>query len=218
MVSRSLDRPAVSVSVAAAGEGAAIAALGILALAGVASARSVIRPLAYAVDRYGGRIPLECGEGLCQTACADGETIGMVYTTPAVRWLESYPEDERSSLVRELAEVELLAVSGPRRGTGVGAMLLEHAEARVRAVGARFVVAKIRAGHFETMRWYRNRGYRIAAQGEPLLFTTTRGRPSSIGDGDDGYHLAVKPLRAGTMLQRRTSPCGSSCLVFATRS
>ncbi|MFF4410697.1 GNAT family N-acetyltransferase [Streptomyces sp. NPDC001404] len=212
------ETPDVHIGVASTGDGASIASLGALALAGSGLVQPCPLPLGDAIDQHGGRVPLPYGEGVCHTARVGRSLVGMVYSTPPIRWISSHPEHERPLLVHQLVEIELLAVAEQHRSQGIGTALLEHAEAHARSVGAQFAVAKIRAGAFATMRWYRRRGYRIAAQGEPLLFTTTHGQPSNVSDGNDGHHLAVKPLDSVTVLQRRSPANGPSHLIPVTSS
>ncbi|MER6548177.1 GNAT family N-acetyltransferase [Streptomyces sp. NPDC001250] len=107
-------------------------------------------------------------------------------------------------------EIELLAVSEPYRNHGAGTALLEAAEHFARRTGTQLALAKIEIGAFPTMRWYRRRGYIIAAQGEPVLFRTRFGF-NSCDDGSDGYQIAVKTLQPGSAVRRRTNG-GTSCL------
>ncbi|KAB7832512.1 GNAT family N-acetyltransferase [Streptomyces mobaraensis] len=208
--------PDLHIGMASTGDGATIASLGALALAGSGPVQQSPLPLGDAIDQHGGCVPLPYGEGMCHTARMGHGVVGMVYSTPPIRWLESHLEHERSLLVHELVEIELLVVAEQHRTRGIGTALLERTEAHARSVGAQFAVAKIRAGAFATMRWYRHRGYRIAAQGEPLLFTTAHGQPSNVSDGNDGHHLAVKPLDSAIVLQRRLPANGLSYLIAVT--
>ncbi|MCW1100111.1 hypothetical protein OJ963_40715 [Streptomyces sp. RS2] len=81
-----------------------------------------------------------------------------------------------------------------------------------RANGTHLALAKIRIGAFPIMRWYRRRGYTIAAQNEPLVFATRHGL-TSCDDGSDGYQLAAKALQPGTAL-RRTARAGNPLILL----
>ncbi|WP_411122339.1 GNAT family N-acetyltransferase [Streptomyces sp. x-19] len=112
------------------------------------------------------------GHGHCLTARSGNTIIGMLYATPPVRWLQSQPTSQRARLTQALVEIELLAVAEPYRNRGTATALLKAAEHTARAAGTHLALAKIRTGAFPTMRWYRRRGYTIAAQGEPIIFRT----------------------------------------------
>lgn len=191
------------VALAAPGESSAAAALAALAIDDRAEHPVVSRSeFGDAIDAHGGRIRLPYGHGHCLVARDQDTVVGMLYTTPPIRWLDSQPAVQRASLTAALVEIELLAVAAAHRNHGVGTALLEAAEESARDAGTHLALAKVRIGAFPTMRWYRRRGYTLAAQGEPVLFLT-RGGPASCDDGNDGYQLAVKPLQPGTAIRRR---------------
>ncbi|MFD5750673.1 GNAT family N-acetyltransferase [Streptomyces sp. NPDC127033] len=160
--------------------------------------------MAQAINTHGGKVSLPHGHGRCLVACLDDAVVGMVYTTPPIRWLQEQPAARRNSLAKALVEIELLAVAEPYRGQGIATALLDTAEEAARGAGTLLALAKVRIGAFATMRWYRRRGYAIAAQGEPVVFRTRAGF-DSCDDGSDGYQLAVKALRHGAALRRRTN-------------
>ncbi|MFF7098401.1 GNAT family N-acetyltransferase [Streptomyces rubradiris] len=205
------DRPGSStmtIALAAPGDGRAAVALGALAVNGHGAAPSA---LAQAIDTHGGQVPLPFGRGRCLIARIGDTVAGMVYTTPPIRWIQEHPPAQRAALVHSLVEIELLAVAESHRGQGIGTELLATAEETARSAGSHLALAKVRIGAFATMRWYRKRGYTIAAQAEPVIFRTRAGF-DSCDDGSDGYQLAVKALQPGVVLRRR-SEGGSSMLV-----
>ncbi|MFE9291696.1 GNAT family N-acetyltransferase [Streptomyces olivaceus] len=122
------------------------------------------------------------------------------------------PSPHRNSLIHSLVEIELLAVAESHRTQGVGTVLFQEAENTARANGTHLALAKIRVGAFPIMRWYRRRGYTIAAQNEPLVFATRHGL-TSCDDGSDGYQLAAKALQPGTAL-RRTARAGTPLILL----
>ncbi|GGX51053.1 GNAT family N-acetyltransferase [Streptomyces noursei] len=206
------DSDAITITLAAKGDGQAAATLGALALSDhTPSPQAPLSSLADAIDEHGGRVALPYGNGHCLTARIGSTVAGVLYTTPPIRWLQGQSADQRARLTQALVEIELLAVSEPYRNCGIGTALLETAEHTARNAGSHLALAKIRAGAFPTMRWYRRRGYTIAAQGEPVLFRTRQGF-ASCDDGNDGHQLAVKTLRLGTAVRRRTAR-GTTCLV-----
>ncbi|MER5199837.1 GNAT family N-acetyltransferase [Streptomyces sp. NPDC002755] len=195
----------VTVALAAPGDGPDAAALGSLALGTpVPEERAATAPLARAIDVHGGQVPLPYGQGRCLVARSGGLVTGMVYLTPPIRWLEDHPAAQRPALVTALVEIELLAVAESHRGQGIATALLNAAEETARDGGTHLSFAKVRRGDFAVMRWYRRRGYTIAAQTEPVLFRTRSGL-ESCDDGSDGYQLAAKPLQPGVVLRRRAS-------------
>ncbi|WP_163010901.1 GNAT family N-acetyltransferase, partial [Streptomyces dangxiongensis] len=184
-----------SIALAVRGDGHAAAALGALALGSHLDSAAVPAVLAAAIDEHGGCVPLPYGQGQCRIARV-GETIaGMLYATPPIRWLRAHPPAQRNGLIHSLTEIELLAVAEPYRHHGIGTALLEETEHAARADGTRLALAKVRIGAFPVMRWYRRRGYTVAAQGEPVVFRTRLGGLTSCDDGSDGYQLAVKALQ-----------------------
>ncbi|MFF8847945.1 GNAT family N-acetyltransferase [Streptomyces sp. NPDC015127] len=201
------------ITLAVRGEGRAAAALGTLALNSHAPiADAPLSPLAAAINEHGGCVPLPYGLGKCWVARVGDAIAGMLYATPPIRWLHEQPSAHRNTLIRSLIEIELLAVAELYRNQGVGTALLEEVENAARADGTHLTLAKIRMGAFPVMRWYRKRGYTIAAQGEPVVFGTRRGL-SSCDDGADGYQLAVKALQPGEVVRRSARTGGSMLIV-----
>ncbi|MEU9120001.1 GNAT family N-acetyltransferase [Streptomyces sp. NPDC048506] len=209
------DQPgsgAITITLAAKGDGQAAATLGALAVSDhTPSPQAALSPLLHAIDNHGGRVPLPYGHGHCLTARLGDTIVGMLYAAPPIRWLQSQPADQRARLTQTLVEIELLAVAKPYRNRGIGTALLEGAEHAARAAGTHLALAKIRIGAFPTMRWYRQRGYTIAAQGEPIIFRTHQGF-TSCDDGSDGHQLAVKTLQPGTSVHRDAAR-GDTCLI-----
>ncbi|MGG2460503.1 GNAT family N-acetyltransferase [Streptomyces sp. RGM 3693] len=203
---------AITITLAAKGDGQTAAALGALALSDhTQSPQAPLSSLADAIDEHGGRVALPYGKGHCLTA-RNGSTItGMLYTTPPIRWLQGQSADQRARLTQALIEIELLAVFEPYRNRGIGTALLETAEHTARNAGTHLALAKIRTGAFPTMRWYRRRGYTIAGQSEPVVFRTHQGF-ASCDDGSDGHQLAVKALHSGSTVRRHTAG-GATCLI-----
>ncbi|MFC9929993.1 GNAT family N-acetyltransferase [Streptomyces sp. NPDC127190] len=131
-----------------------------------------------------------------------GEPCGLAFVTPPVRLMRQHAEHGRSALralARVLAEIDLLAVDADVRRQGVGSALLEETEGWLGNQGCRVVMAKIARGEYGVMRWYRQRGYLVAAQGEPFRVWLP-GLELCCNDGDDGYQLALKGL--GVSLRR----------------
>ncbi|MEU3550025.1 GNAT family N-acetyltransferase [Streptomyces longwoodensis] len=202
----------MAIALAVPGDGRAAVALGALAVDGLPPAPGAVPPaLAQAIDAHGGQVPLPYGHGRCLIARIGDTVAGMVYTTPPIRWIEDHPPAQRAGLVRSLIEIELLAVAEPHRGRGIATALLATTEETARSAGSHLAFAKVRIGAFATMRWYRKRGYTIAAQQEPVVFRTRSGF-ESCDDGSDGYQLAVKALQPGVILRRRLER-GSSMLI-----
>lgn len=202
-----------AITLAVRGEGQAAAALGSVALNGDSRAGDTsLSPFAAAIDKHGGCLPLPYGQGQCWMARTGDTPLGMIYVTPPIRWLDGQPAAHRNTLVGSLIEIELLAVSDRSRKQGIGSALLTEAENAARAQGTHLALAKIKIGAFPVMRWYRKRGYTIAAQGEPVVFGTRYGL-ASCDDGADGYQLAVKTLQPGAAIRRRTTPAGQRLVV-----
>jgi ribosomal protein S18 acetylase RimI-like enzyme len=207
----------VRVALAEPGEGEAAAALGELAITGdSACGQTPSRGLAAAIDHHGGSMPLPYGRGRCWVARLEKSVTGMVYATPPIRWLQELPQVQRGSVTRSLVEIELLAVGEAFRHQGIGTALLNAVESAARDEGTHLALAKVRTGAFPVMRWYRRRGYVIAAQNEPVVFGTRHGF-MSCDDGSDGYQLAVKALQAGEVV-RRTGRAAESMLVLKADS
>ncbi|WP_158692736.1 GNAT family N-acetyltransferase [Streptomyces roseochromogenus] len=208
---RATDPAELTVTIATQGDGQAVADLGALALSKGTTPHVPFASLAEAIDNHGGRLRLPYGHGHCLTARIGTNVVGMLYAVPPIRWLEAQPATQRTHLTQALIEIELLAVSEPHRNHGAGTALLRAAEQFARRAGTQLALAKIEAGAFPTMRWYRRRGYTIAAQGEPVLFRTRFGF-NSCDDGSDGYQLAVKTLQPSATVRRRAKGA-DSCLV-----
>ncbi|MEV4250192.1 GNAT family N-acetyltransferase [Streptosporangium canum] len=119
-------------------------------------------------------------------------------------------------LAGALAELELLAVAEHARGAGVGTALLAAAEERLRRGGCRLLYAKVRADDRPVLRWYRRRGYLLAAPGEPVTIDV-EGAVIAFDDGGDGYRLAVKSLETTTNVRRVITPTGSYLTVQSER-
>lgn len=203
-------------ALAVRGEGQAAAALATLALPeGPPTTDTPLPSLAAAIDEHGGRMPLPYGQGRCWVTRTGDTVCGMLHATPPIRWLELHPPAHRNRLARCVIEIELLAVAQHHREQGVGSALLEEAENAARADGIHLALAKIRIGAYPIMRWYRKRGYTIAAQNEPLVFATRHGL-TSCDDGSDGYQLAAKALQTGADL-RRTERAGNSMILLERR-
>ncbi|MHC5009929.1 MAG: GNAT family N-acetyltransferase [Planctomycetota bacterium] len=60
----------------------------------------------------------------------------------------------------DVAKVGQLAVHPDRKGDGLGARLMDHAEDRARALGAREVAVDTAESAEDLIRWYASRGYR----------------------------------------------------------
>lgn len=163
------------------------------------------QPLGTIVDRYGGEFsvrPFGQARAVVAERESAGGPCGLAFVTPPIRLMRQHTEQGRSALralARMLAEIDLLAVDADVRRQGVGSALLEETEGWLANRGCRVVMAKIARGEYGVMRWYRQRGYLVAAQGEPFRVWLP-GLELSCDDGDDGYQLALKGL--GVSLRR----------------
>ncbi|MBL1086780.1 GNAT family N-acetyltransferase [Streptomyces actinomycinicus] len=163
------------------------------------------QPVGTLVDRYGGEFsvrPFGHVRAVVAERESTGGPCGLAYVTPPVRLMRQHTEQGRSALralALTLAEIDSLAVDADVRRQGVGSALLEETERWLANLGCRVVMAKIARGEYAVMRWYRRRGYLVAAQGEPFRVWLP-GLELSCDDGDDGYHLALKGL--GVSLRR----------------
>ncbi len=158
-------------------------------------------PMIRAIEKRGGVVPVRYGQVACLVAEVEGEVVGMVHTAPPVDWLATFPKNRARALAQRILQIELLAVDPEHRGQGVGQALLESAENRLLDQRGHLVYAKVRAGDYPVMRWYRRRGYTIAAQGQSVLINTTQGL-TGIEDCGDGYQLAAKAVQPGTKIER----------------
>ncbi|MFI6883845.1 GNAT family N-acetyltransferase [Streptosporangium canum] len=200
------------------GDGPAAEALARAALGADAGLPAGPGAFAAAIDRHGGRLPLPHGTGCALVAAAteaaeaaEGAPIGLAYTCPPVRLIDAYAELGRHGqrrLAGVLAELELLAVAEHARGAGVGTALLAAAEGRLRSGGCRLIFAKVRTDDRPVLRWYRRRGYQLAAPGEPVAIDVDGAR-IVFDDGRDGHRLAVKSLVSATQVRRVIAPTGS---------
>ena len=83
----------------------------------------------------------------------DGEVVGMVDVT-----LEEPPDS--GSIIRPVPTADLgISVADAWRGRGVGAALMEAAEANARRRGARRIVLDMSSANQGALRFYRRRGY-----------------------------------------------------------
>ncbi|WP_159048637.1 GNAT family N-acetyltransferase [Streptomyces sp. NRRL F-4489] len=205
----------LSVRTAAPGDGPHVAALAGIAL-GVVDGYAD-RGLPGQVDAEGGRITLRYGQGICRVAVDDqGQVAGMVYTAPPISWLDEYPAPARPSLARLFTKIELLAVYEDHREHGLGGGLLAAVEDEERELGRHLLVANVALRDRSVLRWYRRRGYTIAAPGEPIIANSNRG-PVSVVDTGDGYVLAAKALQSGCSLKRAESHDQSGIFIVQRR-
>ncbi|MET8336006.1 GNAT family N-acetyltransferase [Streptosporangium canum] len=214
------DRPnssavAAMIRLARPGDGPGVEALAHIALGANAAMPTGPGAFAAAIDQHGGRLTLPHGTGCALVAehgeAAEGAPIGLAYTCPPVQLIDQYAELGRHGqrrLAGALAELELLAVAEHARGAGVGTALLAAAEKRLRRGGCRLIFAKVRADDRPVQRWYRRRGYQLAAPGEPVAIDVDGAR-IVFDDGRDGHRLAVKSLVSATQVRRVFAPTGS---------
>ncbi|MFD8563116.1 GNAT family N-acetyltransferase [Streptosporangium canum] len=178
---------------------------------------------AAAIDRHGGRLALPYGTGCALVAedgeAAEGAPIGLAYTCPPVQLIDAYAElgaRGQRRLAGALAELELLAVAEPARGTGAGTALLAAAEERLRSAGCRLIFAKVRADDRPVLEWYRSRGYLLAVPREPVTIDVD-GAMIVFDDGGDGYRLAVKSLESTQQVHRGSTRTGTYLAVTRAR-
>lgn len=176
------------------GEGAAVVAL----VAGTHDAAAAAEsPLRAALDVHGGQLPLGAddvpgGLGWCFGAYRSAGLVGMLYACAPVKFIRSFPPEQREGLVCTVMEIEIIAVDEQCRQRGVATALLRHAEAQFVELGVRYLVAKVDATAMSTLRWYRHRGYTLAREDEDLVVETPDGS-AGLDAGDSArWRLAVK--------------------------
>ncbi|MEQ6028097.1 GNAT family N-acetyltransferase [Streptomyces salinarius] len=178
-------------------------------------------PLSTIVERHGGEIAAKPFGRARAVVCElePGASIcGLVFVVPPGRLILEHAAQGVSAqrtLAAALAEIDLLAVDDGVRGRGIGSALLEEAERWLEGQGCRVLIAKIARGDYRAMRWYRQRGYLVAAQGEPLWVTFPH-LDLRCDDGNDGYHLAVKGL--GRVSLRRARMGAQTYLTVENRN
>ncbi|MFE4873870.1 GNAT family N-acetyltransferase [Streptomyces sp. NPDC056682] len=131
------------------------------------------------------------------------DVCGLALVLPPGQLIRQYADQgsvAQRSLSVAVAEIDLLAVDPDVRGQGLGTALLSEAEQWLANRKCRVVTAKIARGDFQVMRWYRRRGYLVAAQGEHLCFSM-HNVFLDCDDGNDGYQMAIKGL-GGTSIRR----------------
>ncbi|WJV51678.1 GNAT family N-acetyltransferase [Streptomyces flavofungini] len=181
------------------GDGKHVDRLGDLAMGSRPSLSQEGEPTARLIDAYGGEFPVSpFGKARAVVAEreAEGSVCGLAQVVPPARLIREYANEGRRAqraLSVWMAEIDLLAVDLDARGQGIGSALLGEAERWLENRGCRVVTAKIARGDFQVMRWYRRRGYSVAAQGESF-WAWASGIDIKCNDGDDGYHLALKGL------------------------
>lgn len=190
--------PPVVVRPVRAGEGAAV--VEIADSMRVAGGWADVRPLRRVLDQVGGRIEipdLPGARGMCLAAVVgDDEVVGMLYACTPVDALRTCAPGERDTLVRAVAEIEIVAVAAHVQGQGVGTALLRDAEQHLRSLGTQLITAKISAGDMSVLRWWRHRGWTLAGAGE-ACFVDDRGRIGLDAGRDGRWRLAVHaPHRA----------------------
>ncbi|MBG0825828.1 GNAT family N-acetyltransferase [Planomonospora sp. ID91781] len=164
------------------------------------------------------QVPYGFGSALVACAADDEPVCGLAYTCPPVRLIDQYAELGRRGqrdLASALTELELLAVAEHTRRSGVGTRLLAAVEERASRDGGRLLFAKIRADDRPVLGWYRRRGYRLAADREPVVIDVADA-VISFDDGGDGYRLAVKSLDAARQVRRIVAPGGTYLTIMAS--
>jgi GNAT superfamily N-acetyltransferase len=96
----------------------------------------------------------EAWDGLIFVADAPDGPLGLVSL------LLSVPSTEPDEPAGEFALISDLVVVGAARGRGIGAALLEHAEARARRHGAGVLRLEVMAGNRAARRFYAGHGFR----------------------------------------------------------
>lgn len=178
------------------GDGADVARLADIALQGRSSAAASGGDLVAAIDQFGGRLKVPYGWGRALVAESSGCVVGLWYSTPPVRLVESCADlgaNAQGRMADALAEVELLAVDAEERRRGVGSELLRVGEEMLRGRGVRAVLVKVLEDDVAVMKWYSERGYRVLSSGEVFAL---RGGFGVVGlqNEDDGYRLGIKQL------------------------
>ena len=192
---------ALTVGLAARGDGAAVSTLLPLALGERAFEAD---PLYFSrtVDKVGGRIRVPYGHALVFVGRRRGSVVGAAHVAPLVRWLDGHPRALRGALAPLMMEIDALAVRPDCRGAGVGSALLLAAEQATKAQGGSLVLAKVLMADRPVMLWYKRRGYTLVGRGEPVVLKT-RGVMDSLDSASNEYGLAVKAVRPGHTVRRR---------------
>lgn len=160
------------------------------------------------VDAYGGEFtvkPMGKARTLVAVRETDGSVCGLAQVFPPIRLMNQHADQglpAQRTLARAVGEIDLLAVDADARGQGTGGALLDEAEKWLADRGCLLVMAKIARGDYPVMRWYRRRGYLVAAQGE-MFWVRFPGLNLQCDDGGDGYHLALKGLRGAVASRAR---------------
>ncbi|MEU7032016.1 GNAT family N-acetyltransferase [Streptomyces sp. NPDC046275] len=160
------------------------------------------------VDAYGGEFtvkPMGKARTLVAVRQNDGSVCGLAQVFPPIRLMNQHADrglPAQRTLAKVIGEIDLLAVDADARGQGTGGALLEEAEKWLADRGCLLVMAKIARGDYQVMRWYRRRGYLVAAQGE-MFWVTFPQLDLKCDDGGDGYHLALKGLRGAVVSKAR---------------
>lgn len=183
-------------------------------------AQSQDETLGAIVSRFGGEFsvkPFGRARAVVAEREAGGRACGLAYVVPPGRLMRHHAAQGRAAqsvLARMIAEIDLLAVDADVRGRGIGTAVLGEAERWLESRGCRVVMAKVARGDYEVMRWYRRRGYLIAAQQEPF-WASLPGFDLRCDDGNDGYQLALKGL--GVSLRRARMGAGTYVTVRSSR-
>jgi ribosomal protein S18 acetylase RimI-like enzyme len=99
------------------------------------------------------------------------------------------------------AELAVIGVAADRRGTGIGAALVEAAAAAALAAGATLQFLVTTNDNLDALRLYQRHGYRLAELRPDAIATSRLAKPSIPATGAYGI-----PLRDELVLERRLSP------------
>ncbi|WP_189966432.1 GNAT family N-acetyltransferase [Streptomyces violascens] len=113
-------------------------------------------------------VPFGSAVALMAGRDVDSEASGLVYAGPPVRLLSGcgrFGARVQECLGHALTEIELLSVAPEAQRGGLGVAPLTALEEHLARRSGVVLLAKVRVGEFSVMRWYRRRGFVIAAQG-----------------------------------------------------
>ncbi|MFD7676156.1 GNAT family N-acetyltransferase [Streptomyces anulatus] len=208
-----------AVRIAARGDGAAVGRLADQALEHTEeSVQPKVRPgknLIAHIETRGGVVRTRHGHTICRVAAdQQDQVIGMIHVCPPLSWIDDHPMVMRPALGQTVTELGMLAVDPDHRGRGIGGSLLAAVEEDERARGVEVLFTKVAWNNWSSLRWYRRRGFTVAAPGETFLIYTACGETGLI-DLNDGHALAYKPMQPGVSIQKH-SPAGTSFLYLSS--
>lgn len=162
------------------------------------------RAFATPVAEAHGKVWIPYGQGECFVAedPTDG-VVGMIYSTPPVRWIRAHHPHERRIISPIMREIELLAVDERAQGKFIGSMLLVYMTGVAVLGGVHIVTAKIQQDRHRALNWWHKSDFTLLEPGEPVLIRIN-GISTHADDGADGHRLAVAAISQAATLKRET--------------